>query len=39
NSDLDEAGFSNYHSRVKRFDIVGVIGSPGKSKTGEGKVL
>ncbi|GJV99843.1 lysine--tRNA ligase [Tanacetum coccineum] len=26
NSDLDEAGISNYHSRVKRFDIVGVIG-------------
>ncbi|KAL6546317.1 hypothetical protein OROMI_022038 [Orobanche minor] len=35
NSDLDEAGFSNYHSSVKRFDIVGVIGFPGKSKTGE----
>ncbi|GJZ94891.1 lysine--tRNA ligase [Tanacetum coccineum] len=29
NSDLDEAGFSNYHSSVKRFDIVGVIGYPG----------
>ncbi|KAL6553655.1 hypothetical protein OROGR_007497 [Orobanche gracilis] len=35
NSDLDEAGFSNYHSGVKRFDIVGVIGFPGKSRSGE----
>ncbi|KAL6508536.1 hypothetical protein OROGR_023247 [Orobanche gracilis] len=35
NSDLDEAGFFNYHSGVKRFDIVGVIGFPGKSRSGE----
>ncbi|GJY72722.1 P-loop containing nucleoside triphosphate hydrolase, partial [Tanacetum coccineum] len=28
NSDLDEAGISNYHSRVNCFDIVGVIGFP-----------
>ncbi|GKB04041.1 lysine--tRNA ligase, cytoplasmic-like protein [Tanacetum coccineum] len=28
NSDLDEAGFCNYHSSVKRFDIIGVIGFP-----------
>lgn len=34
-SDLDEAEFSKYHSGVKRGDIVGIIGFPGKSKRGE----
>ncbi|MED6191532.1 hypothetical protein PIB30_117234 [Stylosanthes scabra] len=34
-SDLDEAGFSKFHSNVKRGDIVGVTGFPGKSKRGE----
>ncbi|KHN03344.1 Lysine--tRNA ligase [Glycine soja] len=34
-SDLDEAGFSKFHSNVKRGDIVGVTGFPGKSKKGE----
>ncbi|KAJ7960325.1 Lysine--tRNA ligase [Quillaja saponaria] len=34
-SDLDENGFSNYHSNVKRGDIVGVTGFPGKTKRGE----
>ncbi|XP_068647102.1 lysine--tRNA ligase isoform X1 [Aristolochia californica] len=35
NSDMDEAEFSRYHSSVKRGDIVGVSGFPGKSKRGE----
>ncbi|KAF7838023.1 lysine--tRNA ligase, cytoplasmic-like [Senna tora] len=35
NSDLDEAGFSKFHSNVKRGDIVGITGFPGKSKKGE----
>ncbi|XXG60785.1 hypothetical protein AAC387_Pa04g2612 [Persea americana] len=35
NSDLDEAEFSRFHSGVKRGDIVGVSGFPGKSKRGE----
>ncbi|CAH1449414.1 unnamed protein product [Lactuca virosa] len=34
-SDLDEAEFSKYHSSVKRGDIVGIVGFPGKSKRGE----
>ncbi|KAK7387924.1 hypothetical protein VNO78_22722 [Psophocarpus tetragonolobus] len=34
-SDLDEAEFSRFHSNVKRGDIVGVTGFPGKSKKGE----
>ncbi|XP_059637367.1 lysine--tRNA ligase [Cornus florida] len=34
-SDLDEAEFSKFHSGVKRGDIVGIIGFPGKSKRGE----
>ncbi|KAI3496213.1 hypothetical protein L1887_38568 [Cichorium endivia] len=34
-SDLDEAEFSKYHSGVKRGDIVGIVGFPGKSKRGE----
>ncbi|KAL7246488.1 hypothetical protein ACSBR2_001558 [Camellia fascicularis] len=32
---LDEAEFSKFHSGVKRGDIVGVVGYPGKSKRGE----
>ncbi|KAH7841341.1 hypothetical protein Vadar_028603 [Vaccinium darrowii] len=32
---LDEAEFSKLHSGVKRGDVVGVIGYPGKSKRGE----
>ncbi|XP_010276284.1 PREDICTED: lysine--tRNA ligase [Nelumbo nucifera] len=35
NSDMDEAEFSRFHSGVKRGDIVGVSGFPGKSKRGE----
>ncbi|KAJ7964773.1 Lysine--tRNA ligase [Quillaja saponaria] len=34
-SDLDENVFSDYHSNVKRGDIVGVTGFPGKTKRGE----
>ncbi|KAM7477640.1 hypothetical protein LguiA_025853 [Lonicera macranthoides] len=34
-SDLDEAEFSKFHSGVKRGDIVGIKGFPGKSKRGE----
>ncbi|KAJ1433468.1 OB-fold nucleic acid binding domain, AA-tRNA synthetase-type [Sesbania bispinosa] len=34
-SDLDEVEFSKLHSNVKRGDIVGVTGFPGKSKKGE----
>ncbi|XP_071733611.1 lysine--tRNA ligase, cytoplasmic-like [Rutidosis leptorrhynchoides] len=34
-SDLDEAEFSKFHSGVKRGDIVGIVGFPGKSKRGE----
>ncbi|KAI4335402.1 hypothetical protein L6164_014047 [Bauhinia variegata] len=34
-SDLDEAEFSKFHANVKRGDIVGVTGFPGKSKKGE----
>ncbi|XP_078445325.1 lysyl-tRNA synthetase 1 [Wolffia australiana] len=34
-SDLDEAEFSRHHSGVKRGDIVGICGYPGKSKRGE----
>ncbi|KAL5982654.1 hypothetical protein ACLOJK_016729 [Asimina triloba] len=33
--DLGEAEFSKFHSGVKRGDVVGVIGFPGKSKRGE----
>ncbi|XAR51153.1 Lysine--tRNA ligase [Bertholletia excelsa] len=33
-SELDVAEFSKFHSSVKRGDIVGVIGHPGKSKKG-----
>ncbi|OVA16355.1 Lysine-tRNA ligase [Macleaya cordata] len=35
NSEMDEAEFSRFHSGVKRGDIVGVSGFPGKSKKGE----
>ncbi|CAH8359950.1 unnamed protein product [Eruca vesicaria subsp. sativa] len=34
-SGLDEAEFSKLHANVKRGDIVGVTGFPGKSKKGE----
>jgi len=34
-SELDEAEFTKYHSGVKRGDIVGICGYPGKSKRGE----
>eukprot|EP00262_Sarcandra_glabra_P015773 TRINITY_DN4952_c0_g1_i1.p1 TRINITY_DN4952_c0_g1~~TRINITY_DN4952_c0_g1_i1.p1 ORF type:complete len:629 (-),score=136.26 TRINITY_DN4952_c0_g1_i1:178-1986(-) len=34
-SDMDEVEFSRYHSGVKRGDIVGISGFPGKSKRGE----
>ncbi|KAL0463554.1 UNVERIFIED_CONTAM: Lysine--tRNA ligase, cytoplasmic [Sesamum latifolium] len=34
-SDLDEEEFTRFHSSVKRGDIVGIIGFPGKSKRGE----
>ncbi|CAK8531834.1 unnamed protein product [Lathyrus sativus] len=34
-SDLNEAEFSKFHSNVKRGDIVGITGFPGKSKKGE----
>ncbi|WKA02791.1 hypothetical protein VitviT2T_020945 [Vitis vinifera] len=34
-SDMDEAEFSRFHSGVKRGDIVGVTGFPGKTKRGE----
>lgn len=34
-SDMDEAEFTRFHSGVKRGDIVGVTGFPGKSKRGE----
>ncbi|KAL2920941.1 Lysine--tRNA ligase cytoplasmic [Bienertia sinuspersici] len=35
NSELDEAEFSKLHASVKRGDIVGVTGFPGKTKKGE----
>ncbi|KAI3834373.1 hypothetical protein MKW92_008034 [Papaver armeniacum] len=35
NSGMDEAAFTRFHSGVKRGDIVGVTGFPGKSKRGE----
>ncbi|RZC50212.1 hypothetical protein C5167_018638 [Papaver somniferum] len=35
NSGMDEAAFTRFHSGVKRDDIVGVTGFPGKSKRGE----
>ncbi|KAB1204241.1 Lysine--tRNA ligase [Morella rubra] len=34
-SDMNEAEFSSFHSNVKRGDIVGVKGFPGKTKRGE----
>ncbi|GJN24150.1 hypothetical protein PR202_gb11872 [Eleusine coracana subsp. coracana] len=34
-SELEEAEFSRYHSGVKRGDIVGICGYPGKSNRGE----
>ncbi|XP_057415300.1 lysine--tRNA ligase, cytoplasmic-like [Lotus japonicus] len=34
-SDLGEVEFSKFHSNVKRGDIVGITGFPGKSKKGE----
>ncbi|GAB2224848.1 hypothetical protein Drorol1_Dr00005625 [Drosera rotundifolia] len=34
-SELDEAEFYKFHSSVKRGDIVGVTGFPGKTKRGE----
>ncbi|XP_051148591.1 lysine--tRNA ligase-like [Andrographis paniculata] len=34
-SDLTEEEFTKFHSSVKRGDIVGIIGFPGKSKRGE----
>ncbi|EEF31486.1 lysine--tRNA ligase, cytoplasmic [Ricinus communis] len=34
-SDMEEAEFSKFHSNVKRGDIVGVTGFPGKTKRGE----
>ncbi|XP_058211357.1 lysine--tRNA ligase-like isoform X4 [Rhododendron vialii] len=34
-SEMDETEFSKFHSSVKRGDVVGVIGYPGKSKRGE----
>ncbi|XP_020088778.1 lysine--tRNA ligase isoform X2 [Ananas comosus] len=34
-SDMDENEFSKYHAGVKRGDIVGITGYPGKSKRGE----
>ncbi|CAI8590780.1 unnamed protein product [Vicia faba] len=34
-SDLNETEFSKFHSNVKRGDIVGITGFPGKSKKGE----
>ncbi|KAL8130220.1 hypothetical protein V2J09_019375 [Rumex salicifolius] len=34
-SELDEAEFSKFHGSVKRGDIVGVTGFPGKTKRGE----
>ncbi|KAL3828884.1 hypothetical protein ACJIZ3_017686 [Penstemon smallii] len=34
-SDLEEEEFTKFHSSVKRGDIVGIIGFPGKSKRGE----
>ncbi|KAJ3678218.1 hypothetical protein LUZ60_002021 [Juncus effusus] len=34
-SELDETEFSRYHANVKRGDIVGISGYPGKSKRGE----
>ncbi|CAL9080974.1 unnamed protein product [Musa textilis] len=34
-SDMDEVEFAKYHSGVKRGDVVGICGYPGKSKRGE----
>ncbi|KAF3327751.1 Lysine--tRNA ligase [Carex littledalei] len=34
-SERDETEFTRYHSNVKRGDIVGICGYPGKSKRGE----
>ncbi|KAJ8445267.1 hypothetical protein Cgig2_024473 [Carnegiea gigantea] len=38
-SELDEAEFSRFHAGVKRGDIVGVTGFPGKTKRGELSIL
>lgn len=35
NSGMDEAEFVKHHASVKRGDIVGICGFPGKSKMGE----
>ncbi|GMH18206.1 hypothetical protein Nepgr_020047 [Nepenthes gracilis] len=35
NSEFDEAEFSRFHVSVKRGDIVGITGFPGKTKRGE----
>lgn len=35
NSGMNEAEFSKFHSSVKRGDIVGITGFPGKTKRGE----
>ncbi|XP_062095128.1 lysine--tRNA ligase-like isoform X1 [Humulus lupulus] len=34
-SNMDEDEFSRFHSQIKRGDIVGICGFPGKSKRGE----
>lgn len=34
-SEMEEAEFTTFHSSVKRGDIVGVTGFPGKTRTGE----
>lgn len=34
-SELEEEEFTKFHSAVKRGDVVGIIGFPGKSKRGE----
>ncbi|PIN23717.1 Lysyl-tRNA synthetase (class II) [Handroanthus impetiginosus] len=34
-SDLEEEEFTKFHNSVKRGDIVGIVGFPGKSKRGE----
>jgi lysyl-tRNA synthetase class 2 len=34
-SELDEDGFLLLHNEVKRGDIIGVVGHPGKSQKGE----
>mmetsp|Transcript_28918 Transcript_28918/g.81442 ORF Transcript_28918/g.81442 Transcript_28918/m.81442 type:complete len:621 (-) Transcript_28918:156-2018(-) len=35
NSPLDEESFTKLHANIKRGDIVGIVGYPGKSKRGE----